>query len=101
METKTGLLLVLFLVITAGNLAQENSEKANSQITKGTLFVVPQIQVIPIKDVKTERNFELHIQRKQSTARIRLKTVMSEEIQLLSCDLIDFSLVLQYRSSHK
>ncbi|WP_025744016.1 serine hydrolase [Aquimarina pacifica] len=42
--------------------AQENSTNANSQIVKGTSLVVPQIQVVPIKDTKTERNYELYIE---------------------------------------
>ena len=41
--------------------AQENSQNGNSKIVKTTSLVLPQIQVVPIKDTKTERSYELYI----------------------------------------
>jgi len=56
-------LLVLSITIFANTaLAQENNVNGNSQVMKGSSLVLPQIQVIPIKDTQTERNYELYIE---------------------------------------
>jgi len=57
MKNITGLLLLILLLLTTSNFAQENVQTA-----KGTPLTLPQIQVIPIKDTKTERNYELYIE---------------------------------------
>jgi len=42
--------------------AQENNANGNSEIVKGSSLELPQIQVVPIRDAKTERNYELYIE---------------------------------------
>ena len=42
--------------------AQENNANGNSEIVKGSSLELPQIQVVPIRDTKTERNYELYIE---------------------------------------
>ena len=42
--------------------AQENNEKEFTSNVEGTSLVLPQIQVVPIKDSKNERNYELYIE---------------------------------------
>ncbi len=59
MKTKTVLPLIIFLLLTTSNFAQENSA---NQMMKATSLVSPQIQVIPIQDSNTERNYELYIE---------------------------------------
>ncbi|WP_405206563.1 serine hydrolase [Aquimarina sp. LLG6339-5] len=55
MKNKAGVsLIILFLAIINIGFTQENS--------KGASLVVPQIQVVPIKDTQTERNYELYIE---------------------------------------
>ncbi|EAR01400.1 serine hydrolase [Maribacter sp. HTCC2170] len=55
MKNKTGAsLVILFLAIINIGFAQENSEISS--------LVLPQIQVVPIKDSQTERNYELYIE---------------------------------------
>ena len=56
-------LLVLILVMSVNTaFTQENSVNGNSQMVKGTSLVLPDIQVVPIKDTHTERNYELYIE---------------------------------------
>ncbi|WP_298901744.1 serine hydrolase [uncultured Psychroserpens sp.] len=62
MKNITGLLLLIFLLITHTVFAQDNSVNENSQVVKGASLVLPEIQVVPIKDTKTERNYELYIE---------------------------------------
>ncbi|MDT0607601.1 serine hydrolase [Croceitalea rosinachiae] len=63
MKIRTTILLVLSVIMLSNtSFAQETSVKGNSQIVKGTSLVLPQIQVIPIKDTNTERNYELYIE---------------------------------------
>lgn len=55
MKNKAGvLLIILFLAIIHKGFTQENS--------KGASLVLPQIQVVPIKDTQTDRNYELYIE---------------------------------------
>ncbi len=56
--------LLLLTSIMALNtvFAQENNVKEFPSKRKGTSLVLPQIQVVPIKDTKTERNYELYIE---------------------------------------
>ena len=42
--------------------AQENSVNGNSQVVKGASLILPQIQVIPIKNSKNNRKYELYIE---------------------------------------
>ncbi len=57
MKNKTGLLLLIFLIQLNNSFSQE---------TNGSPLVLPQIQVIPIQDTKTERNYELYIELPES-----------------------------------
>jgi len=54
MKSKTGFLLLILLLITNTAFAQENGE--------GSSLVLPQIQVVPIKDSKNDKNYELYIE---------------------------------------
>ncbi|MEM9649271.1 MAG: serine hydrolase [Bacteroidota bacterium] len=56
MKSITKGLLTLLLIVTNNAFAQENGAK------ESTSLVLPQIQVVPIKDTKTERNYELYIE---------------------------------------
>ena len=56
------LLLLLFAILLQSSFAQENKVNRNSQIVKGASLELPQIQVVPIKDTQTERNYELYIE---------------------------------------
>ena len=55
MKNKTGLLLLILLIITNTAFTQENSVNGNSQAVKGASLELPQIQVIPIKDTKNDQ----------------------------------------------
>ncbi len=56
-------LLILSISMFANTaFAQENNVKEFASNEEGTSLVLPQIQVIPIKDTKTERNYELYIE---------------------------------------
>ncbi|UII75840.1 serine hydrolase [Flagellimonas sp. HMM57] len=55
-------LLVLLLILTSNAFTQETNIKKISSTTTGTSLVLPQIQVVPIKETKTERNYELYIE---------------------------------------
>lgn len=62
MKSITKGLLVLLLILTNNAIAQENGGKETTSTTNSTSLVLPQIQVVPIKDTKTERNYELYIE---------------------------------------
>jgi len=63
MKNKTGVsLIILFLAIVSIGFAQENSAKEFESNGEGSSLVLPQIQVVPIKDTQTERNYELYIE---------------------------------------
>lgn len=56
-------LLILTCALSLNTVfAQENSVNVNSQAVKGTSLVSPQIQVVPIKDSKNDRQYELYIE---------------------------------------
>lgn len=56
-------LLVLTMTMSMTTVfAQERNTPENTQNVEGTSLVLPQIQVIPIQDSKTERNYELYIE---------------------------------------
>ena len=55
-------LILLFAISIQAVFAQENIVNGNSQIVKGASLELPQIRVVPIKDSKTERNYELYIE---------------------------------------
>lgn len=56
------LLLLLFLLSLQAVFGQENSITEPAVIGKGTSLILPQIQVVPIKDTQTERNYELYVE---------------------------------------
>ncbi|MEP2447181.1 MAG: serine hydrolase [Balneola sp.] len=62
MKNISGPILLVLLIATNNVFAQENSLNGNSQIVEKSSLVLPQIQVIPIQDSKTERNYELYIE---------------------------------------
>ncbi len=55
--------LVLLIIVIGVNIAftQENTIKENTQSLGGSALKLPHIQVIPIKDTKSERDYELYI----------------------------------------
>ncbi len=56
-------LLILTLIISLQTVfAQQNSVINNIQNVEGSSLVLPQIQVVPIKDSKTAKNYELYIE---------------------------------------
>ncbi|OUS02862.1 serine hydrolase [Flavobacteriales bacterium 33_180_T64] len=61
MKNRIGLLLLMFVIITNNAFTQENSVKEIASNIEGSSLELPQIRVIPIKDTKTERNYELYI----------------------------------------
>jgi predicted alpha/beta superfamily hydrolase/CubicO group peptidase (beta-lactamase class C family) len=56
------LLVLLFVISFQASFAQKNVVNGNSQILKGASLELPQIRVVPIKDSKTDRNYELYIE---------------------------------------
>ncbi|RDY61551.1 serine hydrolase [Flagellimonas nanhaiensis] len=58
MKSITKGLLVLLLITTNNVFTQKNSVNE----TAGSSLELPQIRVVPIKDTKTERNYELYIE---------------------------------------
>ncbi|AXT55222.1 serine hydrolase [Aquimarina sp. AD1] len=58
----TKLLILLCIISIQVIVAQENNANGNSEIVKGSPLVSPQIQVIPIKDSKNNRQYELYIE---------------------------------------
>lgn len=61
MKNRIGLLLLMSVIITNNAFAQGNSVKEIPSNVKGASLELPQTRVIPIKDTKTERNYELYI----------------------------------------
>lgn len=56
-------LVVLMLTIGINTaVAQQNSTTEIAATTKSTSFIAPQIQVVPIKDPNTNKNYELYIE---------------------------------------
>jgi len=67
--------LVLFITMfTTAAFAQGNGVKEFVSNGKGSSLVSPQIQVIPIKDTQTERNYELYIELPEDYAENTTKT---------------------------
>lgn len=63
MKDKTGvLLMIIFLAIMNVGFAQENGAKEIASTVVGSSLELTQIRVVPIKDTKTERNYELYIE---------------------------------------
>ncbi|MCD2258836.1 serine hydrolase [Psychroserpens luteolus] len=62
MKNKIRLLLLIVLLQTANTFAQEINANKDFQAVNSSSLVVPQIQVIPIKDTQTERQYELYIE---------------------------------------
>ncbi|MCL6265962.1 serine hydrolase [Flagellimonas myxillae] len=62
MKSITKGLLALLLILTYNAVAQENGKKETASTTNSASLVLPQIQVVPIKDTKTERSYELYIE---------------------------------------
>ncbi|SHG30623.1 serine hydrolase [Flagellimonas flava] len=62
MKSITKGLLVLLLILTNNAVAQNNGKKETASTTNSASLVLPQIQVVPIKDTKTERSYELYIE---------------------------------------
>ncbi|MEE9363558.1 MAG: serine hydrolase [Cellulophaga sp.] len=58
----TKLLILTSLISLNTVFAQENSVKEFTSNGEGTSLVLPHIQVVPIKDTQTERNYELYIE---------------------------------------
>ncbi|TMM57291.1 serine hydrolase [Maribacter algarum] len=56
------LVLLTLILFTNSSFGQENDVKAISSNEEGTPLVLPQIQVVPIKDSRTARNYELYIE---------------------------------------
>ena len=56
------LLILLFVISLQVTFAQGNSVNRNSHIVKGSPLELTQIQVIPIKDTKNDRHYELYIE---------------------------------------
>lgn len=68
-------LLILSITIFANTaFAQENNVKEFTSNGEGTSLVLPQIQVVPIKDTKTKRNYELYIELPEDYAENNTKT---------------------------
>ncbi|MEP0266291.1 serine hydrolase [Dokdonia sp.] len=64
---KTTKLFILICIISFNTgYAQENSVNRNSQLVNESSLVLPQIQVIPIKDTKNDRQYELYIELPES-----------------------------------
>lgn len=58
----TKLLVLLFVISLQAAFAQENSTKDIPQNVESSSLVLPHIQVVPIKDTKRERQYELYIE---------------------------------------
>ena len=56
------LVLLSITIFANTTFAQENNVKEFTSNGEGSSLVLPQIQVVPIKDTKTERNYELYIE---------------------------------------
>ena len=55
------LLLLSITMFINTTLAQQNSETKSTISANNTSLVLPQIQIVPIQDSKTERSYELYI----------------------------------------
>lgn len=73
MQTTKLLILILALSLNTG-FAQQNRVNENLQNVEGTSLVLPQIQVVPIKDTKTDRNYELYIELPEDYSENKNKT---------------------------
>ncbi|WP_299180171.1 serine hydrolase [uncultured Aquimarina sp.] len=62
MKNKKGLLILILLILTNNAFTQKSSVKEYASTVESSSLVLPQIQVVPIKDTKTERNYELYIE---------------------------------------
>ncbi len=58
----TKLLLITITMLANTAFAQENRAKEFALNMEGSPLVLPQIQVVPIKDTKTQKNYELYIE---------------------------------------
>ncbi|WP_420573479.1 alpha/beta hydrolase-fold protein [Kordia sp.] len=67
-------LLLLITIFSNTAFAQENSVKEFMSDKEGSSLELPQIRVIPIKDTKTERNYELYIELPEDYAENTHKT---------------------------
>ncbi len=68
-------LLILTLIISLNTIfAQQNSVIENTQNIEGSSLVLPQIQVVPIKDSKTAKNYELYIELPEDYSENKNKT---------------------------
>ena len=56
-----GLSLIL-IILSISAFAQDNNVNTMMSNAKGSSMVMPQIQVVPIKDTKTQKNYELYIE---------------------------------------
>ena len=74
MKFKIGILLSILLMLTNTTIAQQTGVKEYSSTAEGTSFVMPQLQVIPIKDTRTDRNYELYIEVPEAYAENPTKT---------------------------
>ncbi|WP_298757897.1 serine hydrolase [uncultured Psychroserpens sp.] len=61
MRTIKFLMLIILLSIHT-SFAQDNNAKEFASNGEGTSLVLPQIQVVPIKDTQTDRHYELYIE---------------------------------------
>lgn len=59
---KTTKLLLLISALSLNTVLAQQSTIANAQNVKGNSLVLPQIQVVPIKDAETAKNYELYIE---------------------------------------
>ncbi|WP_299436619.1 serine hydrolase [uncultured Aquimarina sp.] len=68
-------LLILTLIISLQTVfAQQSSVIKNIQNVEGASLVLPQIQIVPIKDSKTAKNYELYIELPEDYAENTNKT---------------------------
>ncbi|WP_271784756.1 serine hydrolase [Aquimarina algiphila] len=68
-------LLILTCALSLNTVyAQESKVSENSQVVKGASLELSQIQVIPIKDTQTERNYELYIELPEDYSKNNNKT---------------------------
>ena len=74
MKHKITLLLFIGLLQTTTNFSQETSINTDSQVTNGSPLVLPQIQVVPIKDTQTGRHYELYIELPEDYSENKAKT---------------------------
>ena len=74
MKKYTSIIILLILLLANRNFAQDNQVKEKSQIVTTKSFVSPQIQIVPIKDSKTNRHYELYIELPENYAKNPDKT---------------------------